>query len=242
MVCRQDIREAIYQYIAKQMNCSIKDLYAGDTVFIEDNNKPERYIKILSVEDTNIITLSPDLYSEGMRILYGKSRDELYESNYVFGQTLHYVPDTNQMHLLPLIEGYSFELLIDDEIKKLYGIQGFENSLSFDENGNTSTCIVLYAKIGNQIIALAGASYVDEELREVGIDVRKEYRGKKLAALLVRNLSVEILKQGKVPFYSASVTNIASQAVAIRSGYMPLWTDTFGVRDIDRFPFTELKN
>lgn len=73
----------IYQYIAKQMNCSITDLHAVDTVFIEDDNKPERYIKILSVEDTNIITLSPDLYFEGMRLLYGKSRDELYESNYV---------------------------------------------------------------------------------------------------------------------------------------------------------------
>lgn len=231
MIQRQDIREAIYKYIAKQMNCSIKDLHAGETVFIEDDNKPERYIKILSVEDTNIITLSPDLYSEGMRLLYGKSRDELYESNYVFGQTLHYVPDTNQMHLLPFIEGYSFELLVADEIRKLYGIQGFENSLSFDEDGNTPTCIVLYAKKGDHVIALAGASYVNDELREVGIDVRKEYRGKKLAALLVHNLTVEIMKQGKIPFYSASVTNIASQAVAIRSGYMPLWTDTFGVRD-----------
>lgn len=231
MVQRQDIREAIYKYIAKQMNCSIKDLHAGKTVFIEDDDKPERYIKILSIEDTTIITLSPDLYSEGMKLLYGKSRDELYESNFVFGQTLHYVPDASQMHLLPFIEGYSFELLVDDEIRKLYGIQGFENSLSFDEEGNTPTCIVLYAKKGDQVIALAGASYVNDELREVGIDVRKEHRGKKLAALLVHNLTVEILKQGKIPFYSASVTNIASQAVAIRSGYMPLWTDTFGVRD-----------
>lgn len=59
----------------------------------------------------------------------------------------------------------------------------------------------------------------------------REYRGKKLAARLVHNLTVEILKQGKIPFYSASVTNIASQAVAIRSGYMPLWADTFGVRN-----------
>lgn len=233
MIQRKDIQEEIYKYIAKQMNCSEKDLHAGETVFIEDDNQPERYIKILSVEDTNIITLSPDLFSEGKRLLYGKNRDELYESNYVFGQTLHYVPDINRMQRLPLIEGYSFELLVADEIRKLYGLRGFENSLSFDEDGNTPTCIVLYAKKDDHIIALAGASYVNNELREVGIDVRKEFRGKNLASLLVRNLTVEILEQGKIPFYSASVTNIASQAVAIRSGYMPLWTDTFGVRDID---------
>ena len=197
MIQRRDIQETIYKYIAKQMNCGIQDLHAGETIFIEDDNKPEKYIKILSVEDTNIITLSSDLFSDGMRQLCGKSRDELYESNYVFGQTLHYVPDINQMKLLPFAEGYTFELLIDDDI-----------------------------------IALAGASYVNHELREVGIDVKKAFRGKKLASLLVHNLTVEILKQGKIPFYSASVTNIASQAVAIRSGYMPLWTDTFGVREI----------
>ena len=54
-----------------------------------------------------------------------------------------------------------------------------------------------------------------------------------MASLLVHNLSVAILEQDKIPFYSASVTKIASQAVAIRSGYMPLWTDTFGTRGID---------
>ena len=229
---RQDIRETVYRYIAEQMNCSMQDLHTGETVFIEDATKPEKYIKILSVGDTDIITLSSDMFSDGKRHLDGKSRDELYESHYVFGQTLYYVPDMNQMERLPFIEGYTYELVVADEIRKLYGIKGFDNSLSFDENGNTSTCIVLYAKKDKDIIALAGASYVNSELREVGIDVKKEFRRKKLASLLVRNLTVEILKQGKIPFYSASVTNIASQAVAIRSGYMPLWTDTFGVRDI----------
>ena len=76
MIQRRDIQETIYKYIAKQMNCGIQDLHAGETIFIEDDNKPEKYIKILSVEDTNIITLSSDLFSDGMRQLRGKSRDE----------------------------------------------------------------------------------------------------------------------------------------------------------------------
>jgi predicted GNAT family acetyltransferase len=82
----------------------------------------------------------------------------------------------------------------------------------------------------NKVIGLAGASLVNEDLREVGIDVKLAYRGRGLATVLVRNLSIEILNRGKIPFYCASVTNIASQAVAIRSGYMPLWTDTYGIR------------
>lgn len=232
MIQRKDIQDIVFKYIAWQMKCSIEDLHTGKTVFIMDENATERYIKILSVGNTDIVTLSKNVYSEAVSCLRGKNRDELYESNYVFGQTLHYVPDVNQIQPLPYTPEYVFELLVGDEIQKLQEIQGFDNSLSFDEDGRTATCIVLYAKKNNEIAALAGASFVDDDLREVGIDVKEKYRGKNLATLLVRNLTVEILKQGKIPFYSASVTNIASQAVAIRSGYMPLWTDTFGVREV----------
>ena len=70
---RQDIRETVYRYIAEQMNCSMQDLHTGETVFIEDATKPEKYIKILSVGDTDIITLSSDMFSDGKRHLDGKA-------------------------------------------------------------------------------------------------------------------------------------------------------------------------
>lgn len=232
MINSQDIQDAIYKYIAGQMKCNVDELHSGEMIFVKDDTISELYVKILSVRETDVITVSNDIYQEVLSRLSGKCRDELYESDFVFGQTIHYVPDLKQMNIIPYVDGFSFELLFDDEIQKLKGIQGFDNSLSFDEDGNTPTCIVLYAKKDEEIIALAGASIVNDTLREVGIDVIKEYRGKGLAKLLVHNLTVAILKQEKVPFYSASVTNIASQAVAIRSGYMPLWTDTFGTRDI----------
>ncbi len=231
MIQQQELLEAIYRYIAEQMKCNEDELRSGETIFIMDETISECYVKILSIGDTNIVTTSKNVYPDVVSCLSGKSRDELYESDFVFGQTIHYVPDLNQMRPLPYTEGYAFELLVGDEIQKLKGIQGFDNSLSFDEDGNTPTCIILYAKKDEEIVALAGASFVNETLREIGIDVKKDYRGKGLATLLVHNLTVAILEQDKIPFYSASVTNIASQAVAMRSGYMPLWTDTFGTRD-----------
>lgn len=232
MIWQQDIQDAIFKHIAEQMKCSVDELHSGETNFIMDETVSKRYVKILSVGDTNVVTVSKNIYSEAMRCLRGKNRDELYESDFVFGQTLHYVPDLSQMTILPYTNDFTFELLVSDEIQKLRGIHGFDNSLSFDEDGNTTTCIVLYAKKNDEIVALAGASIVDDDLREIGIDVKKEYRKKNLASLLVHNLTVAIMEQDKIPFYSASVTNIASQAVAIRSGYMPLWTDTYGTRGI----------
>ncbi len=235
MIDKQYMITAIYNHISAQMKCSVTEIKSGNRVFINDESKSERYVQILSIGDTDIITASPDLYPKLVESMSDITRDELYESNYVMGQTIHYIPDLKQIQELPFTKEYSFELLMGDELCKLHGIEGFENSLAFDEKGYTPTCIVLYAKAGDEIIGLAGASYEDTDLREIGVDVKKEYRGRRLASLLVRNLTAEIIKQDKVPFYSASVTNIASQAVAFRSGYMPLWTDTFSVRNMEGF-------
>lgn len=50
----------------------------------------------------------------------------------------------------------------------------------------------------------------------------------RLGTCLVRGLTKELLARNIVPFYSASITNIGSQMVANRCGYIPFWVDTFG--------------
>lgn len=190
------INNKIYDYIASYINCSTDQLKEEGTHFVKNKKAAKNYVKILSIRDTNIISLSEEKYELGKQLLSGKTRDELYEGN---------------------------------NLKTLCDIEGFENSLAFDAEGNTNTTIVLCAIKDNEIIAIAGAAPTGK-LMEVGIDVKKKWRGYGLARLLVRNLTVEILERNMIPFYSASVTNLASQAVAIRSGYMPLWTDSFGTR------------
>ena len=205
---QEEIKAAIYQYIADSIDCSIEQLESDDTCFVKNRKEEKDYIKILSIKYAN----------------------ELYESTLIFGQTLHYIPNMKKMIPLPLTDGFSYKLYEENELSQLCGIKGFENSLAFDENGNTPTAIVLCARKDEKIIAIAGASKVSGNIMEVGIDVNKEWRGYGLARLLVRNLTIEILKRDQIPFYSASVTNLASQAVAFSSGYMLLWTDSFGVR------------
>lgn len=163
-------------------------------------------------------------------MLVGKNRDELYESDLIFGQTIHYIPDIKNIQKQPFPSTYTFFMYEGNELMELKDVIGFDNSLVFDENGHTDTDIVLCARQGETIFAIASASNVTDTIMEIGVDVKKEYREKGLASLLVKNLTTVLLEKEKVPFYSASVTNLASQAVAIRSGYMPFWTDTYGVR------------
>lgn len=118
---------------------------AGSTVIKATYKKNEKaannYVKILSIRDTNIISLSEEKYELGKQLLSGKTRDELYEGN---------------------------------NLKTLCDIEGFENSLAFDAEGNTNTTIVLCAIKDNEIIAIAGAAPTGK-LMEVGIDVKKNW-------------------------------------------------------------------
>ena len=40
---------------------------------------------------------------------------------------------------------------------------------------------------------------------------------------MIGNLAIMIMEQGAVPYYGTASSNIASQYVAYRSGFMPTW-------------------
>lgn len=222
------IDSTIKEYLAEQFFCSLSVLEGDNTTFTISSLSKSPYIKIMAFNKCVIINTSEAIHSKVKLALRGKSRDEIFEFPFVYGQTIHYIPDVKKFESLPFPNEYSYELLQGNDIDKLKDISGFDNSLSFDCNGNTSTNIVLLAKKGDEIIGLAGAEMETEKLWEVGIDVKPEYRKSGLGTKLVSNLTADIIKQGAVPFYSASVTNLGSQMVANRSGYIPCWIDTYG--------------
>lgn len=222
------IDSTIKEYLAEQFFCSLSTLEEENTTFTINSVSKCPYIKIMAFNKCVIINTSEPIYEKVKSALSGKNRDEIFEFPFIYGQTIHYISDVKNIERLPLIDGYSYELLQGNDINKLRGISGFDNSLTFDSNGNTATKIVFLAKKGDEIVALAGAVMETEKLWEVGIDVKPEYRKSGLGTKLVSNLTVDIIKQGIVPFYSASVTNLGSQMVASRSGYIPCWIDTYG--------------
>ena len=230
MLIYTEEKKVICRYIADSLNCTVGQLEQEGTFFVRNEKEKSGYLKILSIKDANIISLSEDQEEIGKSALIGKNRDELYESDLILGQTIHYIPDIKNIQKQPFPSTYTFFMYEGNELMELKKVTGFDNSLVFDKNGHTDTDIVLCARKDGNIFAIASASNVTDTIMEIGVDVKKEYREKGLASLLVKNLTAVLLERKKVPFYSASVTNLASQAVAIRSGYMPFWTDTYGVR------------
>ena len=224
----QEIRNIAKQYLMEQFFCTDEQLLYEGVWFTKNTKTQLAYLKVLSYKESTIVNVSEDMFSVVKEHLQGKNRDEIFEYPAVYGQTIHYVPDVNLIEEPEFHLEYTYELLEGNELKKLQGIKGFDNSLVFNSEGQTSTQIVFVAKKDENVIGIAGAGIVTDKLWEVGIDVKTEYRNGGLGSKLVKKLTLELLKKDIVPFYSASVTNIGSQMVACRAGYIPCWVDTFG--------------
>ena len=203
------------------------DLKEDGIIFVANDNREYPFLEICTMGHATIVSASSKLLTGLRNLLNNKTRDEIFECPYVYGQSIYYIPDDKILKKIPINSEFEYELLQGEAIQKLRGSKGFDNSLAFDENGNTSTCIVLYAMKDKEIAALAGASDESDKMWELGVDVKPEYRKNGLATTLISNLACTILEQGNVPFYCASITNIGSQAVAHRSGFIPCWVSTY---------------
>lgn len=226
---KETIKNRIEKLLSEEYYCSLAELNGKNTIYSINTNAQKPYIKILAYRNCIVVCTSGDLHIKLKEILKDKNRDEIFELPFVYGQTIHYVPNNTYIGNISNIFSYEYELLFYKDILKLRGLEGFENSLSFDENGYTPTKAVYIAKDHEKIIGIAGVSKTSiEDVWEIGVDVKEEYRNARLGTNLVSNLTKELLMRDIVPFYSASVTNIGSQMVASRCGYIPLWVDTFG--------------
>jgi len=224
---KNEILNIVRQQLAGNLNCSVNEFINEGIFFVANDIRKKPFLEITTMGKGIVISASSEILLSVQNLLDEKSREEIFEFPFIYGQSIYYIPDLKVLKEIPLLAEYEFELLEGKDIQKLQGIKGFENSLVFDKNGYTNTGVVLYAIKDGEIIGLASASVVYEKMWEVGIDVKLQYRKDGLATLLVSNLSMHILNKGIIPFYCAASSNIGSQAVAHRSGFIPCWISTY---------------
>jgi len=156
-------------------------------------------------------------------LLENKTREDVFVAPFIFGHTIYYVPNLGRLKKLPLPSGFSYYIKEGKEIHDLYQFPGFENAIQYDKNHPRPDVIAVYAMYDNEIVAMAGASADSGLMWQIGIDVLPGFRKKGLAACLVSNLAIMIMERGVLPYYGTASSNIASQAVAYRSGFIPTW-------------------
>ena len=115
-------------------------------------------------------------------------------------------------------------------------IEGFRGDTRFGEayafDPYAPDVLGVSAMEGGKILGMAGASADSETMWQIGINVEQEARGRGIGVLLVTLLKNEILRRGKLPFYGTSMSHLASQRVALASGFQPAWAELVtGKRD-----------
>lgn len=225
----KNIKNKIEELLSEEYYCSLAQLNGKGIIFSVNTNVKYPYIKILAYRNCVVVCTSRDLHVKIQELLQDKNRDEIFELPFVYGQTIHYIPGNDYSSGTSLSSDYDYKLFLNQSIVALKGLTGFENSLAFDINGKTSTKAVYIARKDERIIGAAGAAESSiNGVWEIGVDIKEEYRNAGLGTSLVSELTKELLVRDIVPFYSASVTNIGSQMVASRCGYIPFWIDTYG--------------
>lgn len=222
-----EIRTRIEALLAKEYFCTSEQLRGQSVIFTKDTVSRKPRINAMAYRDSVIVCVSTGLFDRIQMLLQDRNRDEIFELPYLYGQTIHYVPDCPPQMAAP--PQYDFQFLFGEEVAALNGLRGFENSLAFDARGYTPTAAVCVARYDGQIVGVAGASTVEADgMLEAGVDVLPGHRHARLGTYLVSELTRALLQRDILPFYSASVTNLGSQMVANRCGYIPAWVDTFG--------------
>ncbi|MDQ8737880.1 GNAT family N-acetyltransferase [Paenibacillus sp. LHD-38] len=223
----------VQSQLAIDLNCSIDDLNGekDSIIFVEAKENPgrrpfprkARFFEIVSMGKSIVVSATPERLSIAKRQMQGKDRDTVFSLPFIRGLYLHFLPDVKRIKLMSTPNFFSFELIKREEVVSLLDVTRFNNAIIYDTHLPWQTDLAVLAKQDGEIVGMAGASKTCAKLWQIGIEVLPEYRNLGLASYLVNRLTFEILERGEVPSYDVIASNLASQRVAQRSGYLPAW-------------------
>lgn len=109
------------------------------------------------------------------------------------------------------------------EIEEFRGDERFGKAYSFCETAPDVIGVGAFRE--GRVLGMAGASADSPTMWQIGINVEPEYRGLHLGEILVTLLKNEILKEGALPYYGTAFSHLASQRIALASGFRPAWVE-----------------
>lgn len=132
----------------------------------------------------------------------------------------YFLPDVNV--LKPLDCGYELRMMTQPDFAELYRPE-WSNALC--EKRKHLDVLGIGAYDQGALVGFAACSADCDDMWQIGIDVLPAYRRRGIAACLTSRLALAILERGKVPFYCAAWSNIASVRNAIKAGFRPAWAE-----------------
>src|SRR6185437_12634690 len=116
-------------------------------------------------------------------------------------------------------------------VPELYNFPGFRNALAYRVDSPRPDVLAAVATIESDVVGIAGASADCDAMWQIGVDVVPDERGRGIGRAVVSRLTQEVLAEGRLPYYSAFVANVASHGVASAVGFWPVWVEVYA-RDL----------
>lgn len=238
----QEILQIALRQSAFDCNCSPEDFLSSENkiVLSEKNEKARAYLPLpfecdlVSYGNNVVAQVSPRMKKvvewyigkyDAVHCFEAPNAVALNEKLAEFGYKVcfmaeYFLPDVNRLKEFPC--EYETRILHPEDFVNLYTPE-WSNALC--EKRKHLDVLGVGAYDNGKLIGLAGCSADCETMYQIGIDVLPSYRRKGVASALTSRLAMEILKLGKVPFYCAAWSNIASVRNAIKCGFRPAWTE-----------------
>lgn len=235
---KNNMMQLVYSQLAIDYNCSPQDFLREGLTFTEakelKGRRPYPFfiprLEMITFGNGVVINASSDILSLVKSKLEGKTRYEALNMPFVYGVNPYYLPNLNHMNLVLKNDNLDFELVRKRDIANLYKYKGFDYALQYKVESYHPEVLAIVAKQDGVVVGVATATEECETLWQINVDVLSPYRGNNIAAIMVNTLTIEVLNRGIVPYYSTDCTNLASQRVAVKSGYIPTWSHCFRTR------------
>lgn len=247
-VASKDFSLALAEQLAFDYCCNIEDVLDGKNHFtVFSQNDGQRVFDSMDNPILKITVINDKLLFTGNENVIGKCK-ELYKDT-----TGPWFMDVHNFRVLEeLLSQYDgriktvhpffiptnlyeqsttdFKIIkySSDEIEQFRDDERFGEAFCFDEKAPDMLGIA--AVKNGVIIGMAGASADSPTFWQIGINVMPEAEHCHVATALVSRLKKEVLELGKVPYYGTSMSNLASQRVAINSGFKPAWVELLSER------------
>jgi len=224
------------------LNCNIEDFISTENVVVisKTNSNARKYLKLphicnLVSYGNNIVASVSKEYefivkeyiskysmehcfeTPNMHIL----NDAFLEKGYsVCFMAEYFLPDINILSILPC--DYECRILKQKDFENLYTKQ-WSNALCKDRKHLDILGVGAYHN--GKLVGLAACSADCESMWQIGVDVLPEYQRKGIGSAVTARLAIEILEQGKIPFYCCAWSNLKSVRNALKSGFRPGWIE-----------------
>ncbi|MCM1285613.1 MAG: GNAT family N-acetyltransferase [Acetobacter sp.] len=234
---KNNMMNIVYNQLAVDYNCQADDFLHDDIIFTAAEKLHGRRVmpfieprlEVVTFGRGAVINVSHSIMSYVKKQLSGKSRIDILNSSLLKCTNPYYLPDLDNISVIEN-DFYNFKLIDKYEIKKYYSYSDLHNALQYNKNSERPETIGAVAIKDGKLAGIACASADSKTMWQIGVDVLPEFRGNNIAVKLVNMLTITCLERNIIPYYTTDISNINSQKVALKSGYMPAWSHCFKTR------------